>query len=275
MKRAIIFLLLSVGAFAQTIVPTPVLFNGSVSASGAGAGTVTVVGGGTLTNTALVTGGGTQLIQTAAPTATMDSSGNISTPGTITAGAGSSTAGAIALTQGTTQSTGTTNVTIQAPPSVTSYLITVPSSVGSTGYMKWTVSGSNATLSSVTSGEIGAAAMLGTFASPDTAAGSITWTAPVYEVFTSAAGATRTYQLPAASSYPGRGIILYVVAGTNHVNLQPQSGAQLVLDGVLLTANNYIQATTSAAGNFICMTSDGTNWVSLGKSGTWVSSASP
>ena len=49
-----------------------------------GTGTVTVVGAGSLTNTALATGGGSQTIQTPAPTATMDSSGNISTPGSVT-----------------------------------------------------------------------------------------------------------------------------------------------------------------------------------------------
>lgn len=66
-----------------------------------GSGTVTVVGAGSLTSTALVTGGGAQALQTPAATATMDSSGNISTPGTITA-AGltiSGTAGADDYTQ--------------------------------------------------------------------------------------------------------------------------------------------------------------------------------
>lgn len=119
------------------------------------------------------------------------------------------------------------------------------------------------------------ASNLGTFASPNTAAGSITWTTAVYQVWTSASGAARTYTLPSASTYAGKGMVLYVVAGTNKVNLQPQSGAQLVLNGTLLTANYYIQAATSAAGNFICMVSDGTNWVSLGSSGTWAGSSSP
>ena len=54
--------------------------------SGGGSGTVTVVGSGSLTNTALVTGGGTTTLQTPKTTATMDSNGNISTPGSVTAG---------------------------------------------------------------------------------------------------------------------------------------------------------------------------------------------
>lgn len=67
----------------------------------AGGGSVTVVGAGTLTSTALVTGGGSQTLQTPSATATMDASGNISTPGTVTSGAGGSNAGADALACGT------------------------------------------------------------------------------------------------------------------------------------------------------------------------------
>ena len=118
------------------------------------------------------------------------------------------------------------------------------------------------------------ASHLGTFASPNTAAGAITWTAPVYNIYCSASGALRTYTLPAASSYSGQAFILNVVAGTNHVNVQPASGAALVLAGTLLTANHYVQAATSAAGNYICFISDGTNWTSLGSSGTWADAAS-
>ena len=65
------------------------LYNTSTHAWGcnviSGTGTVTVVSSGNLTSTAIVTGGGSQTLQTAAPTATMDSSGNISTPGSVTA----------------------------------------------------------------------------------------------------------------------------------------------------------------------------------------------
>lgn len=115
---------------------------------------------------------------------------------------------------------------------------------------------------------------LGTFASPNTAAGAITWTSPVYNIYTSA-GSTRTYTLPAASSYSGQAFILNVAVGTGHVNVQPASGAALVLAGTLLTADHYVQATTSAPGNYIVFISDGTNWTSLGSSGTWTDQASP
>lgn len=71
---------------------------------GGGSGTVTVVGAGSLTSTALVTGGGTTTLQTPAATATMDSSGNISTPGSVTATSLTVTGGGvgkITLTEGT------------------------------------------------------------------------------------------------------------------------------------------------------------------------------
>lgn len=113
-------------------------------------GTVTVVSAGSLTSTAIVTGGGTTTLQTPSATSTMDSSGNMSLAGTLTVGNAATTAGAIVLTQGTTQSTGTTNITLQAPTGVTSYIVTLPTAVGSTGLMQWTVAGSVATLSSVT-----------------------------------------------------------------------------------------------------------------------------
>lgn len=68
-------------------------------ATPAGSGTVTVVGAGNLTSTALVTGGGSQALQTPATTATMNSSGDISTPGDIAcvdlAASGAVTLGAI------------------------------------------------------------------------------------------------------------------------------------------------------------------------------------
>lgn len=51
--------------------------------AGGGTGTVTVVGAGSLTSTALVTGGGSATLQTPEPTATMDADGNIVTPGAV------------------------------------------------------------------------------------------------------------------------------------------------------------------------------------------------
>ena len=102
--------------------------------AGGGAGTVTVVGAGSLTSTALMTGGGTTTAQTPAATATMDASGNISTPGSISTGVGGSAAGFHEFGQGTAPSLGTTSVKLYSPTSVTSYGIVLPGS-SATGFM--------------------------------------------------------------------------------------------------------------------------------------------
>ena len=99
-----------------------------------GSGTVTVVGAGALTSTAIMTGGGTTTAQTPAATATMDASGNISTPGAISTGVGGSTAGVVEVKQGTAPSLGTTSVKLYAPTSVTSYGIVLPAA-SATGFM--------------------------------------------------------------------------------------------------------------------------------------------
>ena len=103
-------------------------------------GTVTVVSSGNLASGALVSGGGTQTLQTPAATATLDASGNISTPGSISTGAGGSTAGAIEFGQGTAPSAGTTSVKLYAPASVTSYIMNLPGAAA-TGYLYGTNSG--------------------------------------------------------------------------------------------------------------------------------------
>ncbi len=94
----------------------------SSSCSGNG----TVVGAGSLTNTALVTGGGAQTILTPSATATLDTSGNISTPGSVSAGVGSGVAGTFECTQGTAPSLGTTSIKVYCPTSVTSYAFVLP-----------------------------------------------------------------------------------------------------------------------------------------------------
>jgi hypothetical protein len=94
-----------------------------------GTGTVTVVGAGSLTSTACVTGGGAQTIQTPSATCTIDSSGNFSTPGTGSFGVGASNAGAIDYHQGTANTADANSVGFQAPTSVTSaFYFTLPGS---------------------------------------------------------------------------------------------------------------------------------------------------
>jgi len=98
-----------------------------------GAGTVTVVSGGNLGSTALVTGGGLQSIQTPNTSATMDGSGNISTPGTIKTGVGGGGAGFSDYGAGTAHTA--TGVGFQAPTSIsTPFMMNLPNSP-STGFM--------------------------------------------------------------------------------------------------------------------------------------------
>jgi hypothetical protein len=66
-----------------------------------GSGTVTVVSSGSLTSTALVTGGGTQTLQTPSATSTLDSSGNMVLAGTLSSTGTSTGASPPALTAGT------------------------------------------------------------------------------------------------------------------------------------------------------------------------------
>lgn len=121
---------------------------GSDCGSGGGAGTVTVVGAGNLTSTAIITGGGLQTLQTAAPTATMDSSGNITTPGSLSAGLGSGVAGFLQVKQGTLPSLVATAIQIVAPSSVTNYQFVLPSA-SATGFMLGTDASNTNTISMV------------------------------------------------------------------------------------------------------------------------------
>jgi hypothetical protein len=114
----------------------------------AGSGTVTVVGSGSLTSTAFVTGGGSATLQTPNASATLDSSGN-AVFNSVSTGTGSGIAGYFQMKQGTATAVGTTNITLMAPTSVTSWSRTFAGSVGVTGYLKETVSGTNQTESTV------------------------------------------------------------------------------------------------------------------------------
>jgi len=123
-----------------------------------GSGTVTVVSSGSLTSTALVTGGGTTTLQTPSATATMDSSGNVSTPGSVAATLGFSSAadgthpGILKFAGNTTlPSLSANTVSIIGFPAATNtaWSLQLPTAIPTTGqFLKTTVTGTNALLSS-------------------------------------------------------------------------------------------------------------------------------
>lgn len=96
-----------------------------------GTGTVTTTG--TMTTSAIVASNGGTVIKNPSATATLDSSGNISTPGGITTGAGGSAAGFDDLGAGTAHTA--TGVGFQAPTAITTpFMMTLPA-LPATGFM--------------------------------------------------------------------------------------------------------------------------------------------
>jgi hypothetical protein len=122
----------------------------TMTVSGSGSGTVTVAGSGNLTSTALVTGAGTQVVQTPSATSTLDSSGDISLAGTVTA------AGAISST-----SDGTHAGSVQLIGNTTNPVLNANSFVWgaplSASFTSWGVNPANAEPGSAGIGHYGAA----------------------------------------------------------------------------------------------------------------------
>jgi len=109
---------------------------------------------------------------------------------------------------------------------------------------------------------------LGTHASPDTTGGALTWTAPVYEVFTDT---TTTYALPATAGYVNKAVMFYVT-GTNAITIDPNGSEVIVRDGTAQTGG-VTMTLTGAAGNYVSMICDGVRWITLGFKGTLAAGA--
>jgi len=99
-------------------------FSMNYAVSGGTNGTVTVVASGSLTSGTIVTGGGSQTLQTACLTCTLDSSGNMSLPGTL------AVTGHVTL-EGVTSAgaTGTTNLVFSNSPTLVAPALGTPVSV--------------------------------------------------------------------------------------------------------------------------------------------------
>jgi hypothetical protein len=107
------------------------------------------------------------------------------------------------------------------------------------------------------------AARLGSHTTPDTTGGAISWTAPVYEVFTNT---TTPYVLPAAAGYDGKAVIFYVT-GTNAIAIDPNGSEVIVRSGTVQTGGVTITL-AGVAGNYVALICDGVRWVTLGYIGT-------
>jgi hypothetical protein len=90
-----------------------------------------------------------------------------------------------------------------------------------------------------------------------------TWTTAMHTVWY---GATGEIDLPAASGYTGRGIIIYNT-GAYTITIDPNSSEVIVRDGTVQTGG-VTMTLSSGAGNFVALYCDGARWVTLGFKGT-------
>ncbi len=90
-----------------------------------------------------------------------------------------------------------------------------------------------------------------------------TWTGPTQLIWY---GATGEIDLPAASGYAGRGLILYNT-GAFTVTFDPNASEVIVRDGTVQTGGVSFTL-SSGAGNYVALVSDGARWITLGYKGT-------
>lgn len=104
----------------------------------------------------------------------------------------------------------------------------------------------------------------GTHATPSTTTPlSPTWTGPFHTVYY---GATGTINLPAASAYADKGIIIYNT-GSFTITVDASGSEVIVRDGAVQTGGVSFTLSTGA-GNFVNLISDGIRWITLGYKGT-------
>jgi hypothetical protein len=96
-----------------------------------------------------------------------------------------------------------------------------------------------------------------------------TWTSPMHTVWY---GTTGEIDLPAASGYAGRGILIYNT-GAYTITVDPNSSEIIVKDGTALSGGTALTL-SSGAGNHVALFCDGARWVTLGFKGTLVNNSS-
>lgn len=218
--------------------------NGSGVTSWAAA--ATVVGTGTLTSTAVVTGGGSQLIQTPSATTTLDTSGNFSTPGSIASGVGSGNAGVSALSQGTATSALSGEVGFMAPTSVTTPYFMKPPGAPTTGFILNTGTSDPTAWSFVPSngsGNVLLSAGTAAIASGKTLTISNTITATATDGSTIAlgGGGTVTYTVASGTSALGTSSI---ASGACATVVTTTATGTASTDAIVITPNASIKAVT-------------------------------
>lgn len=90
-----------------------------------------------------------------------------------------------------------------------------------------------------------------------------TWSGPLHTVWY---GATGTINLPAASTYAGRGILIYNT-GAFTITIDPNGSEVVVRDGTVQTGGVSFTL-SSGAGNYVAVFCDGARWITLGFKGT-------
>jgi len=111
---------------------------------------------------------------------------------------------------------------------------------------------------------LAAASQTGVHATPSTTNPlAPTWTTSMHTVWY---GATGEIDLPAASGYTGRGIIIYNT-GAYTITIDPNGSEVIVRDGTVQSGGVSITL-SSGAGNYVSLFCDGARWITLGYKGT-------
>lgn len=183
-------------------------------------------------------------------------------------------AAAIALLEDTTGGTNYIEVVAPATDVASNVTLTLPETTGTLVVSGGSIGAATATTPSTGDDDTSVATtayvqdevdgtQTGVHATPATGTQSPTWTGPMHSVW---CGATMTVNLPAASGYLGRGILIYNT-GAFTITVEPNSSEVIVRNGTAQTGGvNF--TLSSGAGNFVALLSDGARWITLGYIGT-------
>jgi hypothetical protein len=193
----------------------------------------------------------------------IDDAGNLTVPGSLTAGA-NGTNGAFRLYD----HNGDRWVELTAPDEVltNNYFVIPDRLLGDGSILKVFNEGSSNIVDAavVNTDYTKPATESGTHSTPTTGNPlSPTWEGGLYIIWY---GATGTINLPAVSGYQARGIIIYNT-GAFTITIDSNGSEVIVRDGTAQTGG-VSMTLSSGAGNYVCLISDGNRWVTLGYKGT-------